>query len=132
MNKPIPLSMKSEKMAAYMDGNMDDNDLRKMSKIIRENAGLREILDICDEVDADMEAFTGQGFELPDDIKNPELKFPDPSLYNIPLRGLGMVGAVTNVVMCAADCAEPAPEDEDNGIAARLKDLMDGLFDNKS
>lgn len=132
MNKPIPLSMKSEKMAAYMDGNMDDNELRKISNIIHEYPGLQEIVDICDEVDADMEAFTGQGFELPDDIKDPELKFPDPSLYNIPLRGLGMVGAVANVAMCAADCAEPAPEDEDNGIAARLKELMNGLFEDKS
>lgn len=132
MNKPIPLSMKSEKLAAYMDGNMDDNELRKMSNIIHEHPGLQEILDICDDVDADMEAFTGQGFELPDDIKDPELRFPDPSLYNIPLRGLGMVGAVANVAMCAADCAAPASEDEDNGIAVRLKDLMNGLFDDKS
>jgi hypothetical protein len=124
--------MKSEKLAAYLDGNMDDNELHKMSDIIREHAGLREILDICDEVDADMEAFTGQGFELPDDIKDPELRFPDPSLYNIPLRGLGMVGAVANVAMCAADCAEPAPEDEDNSIVSRLKDLMNGLLDDKS
>ena len=122
--------MKSEKMAAYMDGNMDDNELRKMSKIIRENAGLREILDICDEVDADMEAFTGQGFELPDDIKDPELRLPDLSFHNIPMRGLGMAGTVANVAMCAADCAEP--EDEDNGIAARLKELMNGLFEDKS
>ena len=122
--------MKSEKLAAYMDGNMDDNDLRKMSNIIRENAGLREILDICDEVDADMEAFTGQGFELPDDIKDPELRLPDLSFHNIPMRGLGMAGTVANVAMCAADCAEP--EDEDNGIAARLKELMNGLFEDKS
>ena len=130
MNKPIPLSMKSEKLAAYMDGNMDDNELRKMSNIIHEHPGLQEILDICDDVDADMESFVGQRFELPDDIKDPELRFPDPSLYNIPLRGLGMVGAVANVAMCAADCAEP--EDEDNGIAARLKELMNGLFEDKS
>lgn len=130
MNKPIPLSMKSEKLAAYMDGNMDDNELRKMSNIIHEHPGLQEILDICDDVDADMESFAGQRFELPDDIKDPELRLPDLSFHNIPMRGLGMVGAVANVAMCAADCAEP--EDEDNGIAARLKELMNGLFEDKS
>ena len=27
MNKPIPLYMKSEKLAAYMDGNMDESCL---------------------------------------------------------------------------------------------------------
>ena len=132
MNKPIPLSMKSEKMAAYMDGNMDNNELRKMSNIIHDYPSLQEIVDICDEVDADMEAFTGQGFELPDDIKDPELRLPDMSFNNIPMRGLGMAGAVANVAMCAADCATPVPEDEDSGIAARLKDLMNGLFDDKS
>lgn len=130
MNKPIPLSMKSEKLAAYMDGNMDDNELHKMSDIIREHAGLREILEICDDVDADMEAFAGQGFELPDDIKNPELRLPDLSLYNIPMIGLGMAETVADVAMCAADCA--SPEDEDDSIVARLKELMNGLFDDKS
>ena len=132
MNKPIPLSMKSEKMAAYMDGNMDDNELRKMSNIIREHSGLREILDICDEVDADTEAFAGRRFELPDDIKDPELRLPDLSPHNILMRGHGMAGAVANVAMRAADCAAPPPEDEDNGIVSRLKDLMNGLFDDKS
>lgn len=105
--------MKTEKLAAYLDGNVDDNELRAMSNIIRKHPGLKEIVDICDEVDADVDAFADQGLELPDEIKNPDLKFPDLSHRNTPWREIGLVGSVASVAMCAADFAMLDDEDND-------------------
>lgn len=113
MNKPIPTSMKTEKLAAYLDGNVNDNELRAMSNIIRNHPGLKEIVDICDEVDADMEAFAGQGLELPDEIKNPNSTIPDLSHLNKPWREVGLVGNVASVAMCA-DFAMTDDEDNDS------------------
>ena len=113
MNKPIPMSMKTERLAAYLDGNMDDNELRTMSNTIRKHPGLKEIVDICDEVDADMEAFANQGLELPDEIKDPNSRLPDLSHFKTPWREVGFVGNVASVAMCA-DFAISDDEDNDS------------------
>ena len=110
MNKLIPTSMKTEKLAAYLDGNVNDSELRTMSNIIRNHPGLKEIVDVCDEVDADMEAFASQGLEIPEEIKNPNLTLPDLSRFNTPWREIGLVASVA---MCA-DFAMSDDEDDDS------------------
>ena len=138
MNKPFYPSLKTEKFAAYLDGNMPADELREMADLIRQDSALQEIVDICDEVDADMETFAANGDRLPDNIGDPHLQIPDPDIRNFSDRfnrhyGMAMMERMAEDLpapaMCACDC-NPKEEEEDSPLS-QLKDKLHDWFSNK-
>ena len=137
MNKPFHPSLKTEKLAAYLDGNMLADELRRTADLIQQDSELQEIVEICDEVDADIDAFASSEESLPDDISDPELVIPNPNTrrfsdWERKHYGMAAIACESAPAMCACKCAPNEEEDEDDSLLSRVKDkLNDWLSDDK-
>lgn len=78
----FPISI--EEFAAYMDGNLSDDEMQRVSSVIDENKNMQEIIDSCDSIDEsyDYNEFVGDAI-IPDEIESMEFDVPNLDTINI-------------------------------------------------
>lgn len=78
----FPVSI--EEFAAYMDGNLSDDEMQRVSSVIDENKDMQEIIDSCNSIDDlyDYNEFVGDTI-IPDEIERMEFDVPNLDAINI-------------------------------------------------
>lgn len=66
-----------EKLAAFMDGNLTNDEMSRISQLVDENTGLRQMLDANDVIDDTIASFDEQDLQLPDEIIGADFNMPD-------------------------------------------------------
>lgn len=82
-NFDYPVSI--EDFAAYLDGNLSEEDTERVYSIIEQNDTMRDVMNCIELSDNALEEQSVYGTEIPDDILNSEFEIPDVGL-SIPLN----------------------------------------------
>lgn len=82
-NFDYPVSV--EEFAAYLDGNLSEEDTERVYSIIEQNDTMRDVMNCIELSDNALEEQSAYGTEIPDDILNSEFEIPDVGL-SIPLN----------------------------------------------
>lgn len=75
MDKHSVLSI--EKLAAFMDGNLTQDEMTQFSKLADDNLKLHQMLEANDVIDNEIASFDGQDMQLPDEIIGADFSIPD-------------------------------------------------------
>lgn len=82
-NFDYPVSI--EEFAAYLDGNLSEEDTERINSIIEQNDTMQDVIDCIEMSDNALEEQSVYGTEIPDDILNSDFEIPDVGL-SIPLN----------------------------------------------
>lgn len=96
----FPVSI--EEFAAYMDGNLSDDEMQRVSSVIEHDDMMQDVMDSMEQSELTLseytpddlqlpEEITGGGFEMPEIAESPA--FIDPGFY---------INPMTHVAACAA------------------------------
>ncbi len=96
----FPVSI--EEFAAYMDGNLSDDEMQRVSSVIEHDDMMQDVMDSMEQSELTLseytpddlqlpEEITGGGFEMPEIAESPA--FIDPDFY---------INPMTHVAACAA------------------------------
>ena len=96
----FPVSI--EEFAAYMDGNLSDDEMQRVSSVIEHDDMMQDVMDSMEQSELTLseytpddlqlpEEITGGGFEMPEITESPA--FIDPDFY---------INPMTHVAACAA------------------------------
>lgn len=77
MYNPFLPPISIEKFAAYLEGNLPENEMLHVSLLIESNDDMRQIMQINDFVDEAMEANDFIDMDLPDGIMAVDFELPD-------------------------------------------------------
>lgn len=75
MDKHSVLSI--EKLAAFMDGNLTQDEMSQISQMADDNYELHQMLDANDVIDNTIASFDAQDLKLPDEIIGADFRIPD-------------------------------------------------------
>lgn len=77
-NFDYPVSI--EEFAAYLDGNLSEEDMERVNSIIEQNDTMQDVMNCIGLSDNALEEQISYGTEIPDDILNSEFEIPDVGL----------------------------------------------------
>ncbi len=75
MDKHSVLSI--EKLAAFMEGNLTNDEMERISQMADSNFELYQLLDANDVIDNSIASFNEQDLQLPDEITGTDFRIPD-------------------------------------------------------
>ena len=70
-------SLSIEKLAAFMDGNLTQDEMTQISKLADDNFELHQMLEANDVIDNEIASYDGQDMQLPDEIIGEDFRIPD-------------------------------------------------------
>lgn len=80
-NYDYPVSI--EEFAAYLDGNLSDDEMQRMSSIIEENDVMKDLTNCAEISDSTLEEQSVYEIEIPDDISNSDFELPEIGLSSL-------------------------------------------------
>lgn len=66
-----------EKLAAFMDGNLTQDETTQISQLTEDNCELHQMLDANDVIDNSIASFNEQDLQLPDELIGADFRIPD-------------------------------------------------------
>lgn len=78
-------SVSIEKFAAYLDGNLPEDEMQRISSLIENDNALKSILGVSEQIDASLEEYSSNGLQIPEDIINLDFELPDTNDTFVPL-----------------------------------------------
>lgn len=115
-NYDYPVSI--EEFAAYLDGNLSDDEMQRMSSIIEENDVMKDLTNCAEISDSTLEEQSVYEIEIPDDISNSDFELPE-----IGLSSLHINDGTDSI-------PEPSPEDIE--VAALYENDFEEGYDIKN
>lgn len=70
-------SLSIEKLAAYMDGNLTQDEMSQMRQLAEDNSELHQMLESSDVIDNEIASYDGQDMQLPDEIIGADFRILD-------------------------------------------------------
>lgn len=77
MDKHFTPSISIEKFAAFLDGNLPQDEMQNTSSTIENDEALKAILDTSNMIDTTLENGISDDVQIPDDIANLEFDLPN-------------------------------------------------------
>lgn len=77
MDKHFNPSISIEKFAAFLDGNLPQDEMQNISSTIEHDEALKAILDTSDMIDTTLENYISDDVQIPDEIANLEFNLPN-------------------------------------------------------
>lgn len=77
MDKHFTPSISIEKFAAFLDGNLPQDEMQNISSTIENDEALKAILDTSNMIDTTLENGISDDVQIPDDIANLEFDLPN-------------------------------------------------------
>lgn len=97
-------SLSIEKFAAYLERNLPESEMLQISSLIENDDALKSILDVSEQVDASLEEYSSNGFQIPEELVNLDFELPSINDRFIPLETVLVDGIlVPDVVVCAEE-----------------------------
>ena len=95
-----------EQIAAFLDGNLSENEMKQFSQLAENNDVLHQLLDASSVVDEAMSNFTDSDLQLPPEIVGSDFELP-----TIPAEGISPLVTLSpepmdDVLVAAAACAD--------------------------
>ena len=95
-----------EQIAAFLDGNLSENEMKQFSQLAEHNDVLHQLLDASSVVDEAMSNFTDSDLQLPPEIVGSDFELP-----TIPAEGISPLVTLSpepmdDVLVAAAACAD--------------------------
>lgn len=69
-------SISVEKFAAYLEGNLPEDEMLRISSLIENDDSLKSIFDVSEQVDMSLEEYSSNIFQVPEDIVNMDFELP--------------------------------------------------------
>ena len=76
MHKDLMPPVSIEEFAAYLDGNLSDNDMQRVSSVIENNEALHDIVLNCQSVDESLSDYEPLELVLPDELVSLDFDIP--------------------------------------------------------
>ena len=77
MHKELGVPVSIEEFAAYLDGNLSENEMSRVGSIIHNDSSMQELLEASQLVSDTMDSYSAIDFELPEEIANWDFILPD-------------------------------------------------------
>ena len=104
MDKEFMPPLSIEEFAAYLDGNLSEDEMNRIDALVSTNPEMEELVDIADEVDEDVQIFMQDEFAYEADVM--ALKDSDFDIPNLDADITSNIGGDSSEyrdVVCAAD-----------------------------
>ena len=94
----FPLSI--EEFAAYMDGNLSDDEMQRVSSVIEHDDKMQDVMNSMEQSELTLSKYTPDDLHLPEEIVDGELDLPD--IDNHHVGGGGFFNPYSAVAACVA------------------------------
>lgn len=99
----FPLSI--EEFAAYMDGNLSDDEMQRVSTVVEHDDTMQDVLDSMEQSELTLSEYTPDDLQLPDEITGGGFELPEIKkeiVFNPPLWDCMRVAAFAPAENCLA------------------------------
>lgn len=76
MDKHFNPTVSIEKFAAFLDGNLPENEMQQISSLIQNDDALKSIYEVSENIDTSLNEYTSNGIQIPDEILNLDFDLP--------------------------------------------------------
>ena len=94
----FPVSI--EEFAAYMDGNLSDDEMQRIDSVIENDESMQGVMDSMEQSELTLAEYTPDDIQLPEEIVDGELDLPD--IDNHHVGGGGIFNPYSAVAACVA------------------------------
>lgn len=129
MDKHFNPSISIEKFAAYLDGNLLEDEMQRISSLIENDNTLKSILDVAEQIDASLEEYSSNGLQIPEDIINWDFELPDMNDTFVPLDTTPTDGMLMPDIATYTD--EPLFTEGNNHLYTENSDINNQDYSNK-
>ena len=111
MDKEFMPPLSIEEFAAYLDGNLSEDEMNRIDALVSTNPEMEELVDIADEVDEDVQIYMQDEFAYEADVTAlDDSDFDIPNLDADITPSIGSDSSEYRDVACAADETTDIPE----------------------
>lgn len=129
MDKHFNPSISIEKFAAYLDGNLPEDEMQRISSLTENDNTLKSILDVSEQIDASLEEYSSNGLQIPEDIINWDFELPDMNDTFVPLDTTPTDGMLMPDIATYTD--EPLFTEGNNHLYTENSDINNQDYSNK-
>lgn len=97
-NTEFPMSV--EEFAAFMDGNLPDEDMQRLSSVIEQDESMQGVMDAFEETELTLADYGDENLQLPEELAEENFGIPDTDDHLI--GGGGFCDPFAAKVACAA------------------------------
>lgn len=101
-NSDFPLSI--EEFAAYMDGNLSDDEMCRMSSVIENDESMQDVMDGMEQAEVTLAGYVPEDRQLPPALETYAFDIPK---IEKPASERGGLGRISSVAACAAALVPP-------------------------
>ena len=94
----FPVSI--EKFAAYMDGNLSDDEMQRVESVIEEDETMQDVMDSMEQSELTLAEYGQEDMQLPEEIADDEFDVPETDKPHA--GGGGFLNPFAAVAACAA------------------------------
>lgn len=122
-------SVSIEKFAAYLDGNLPEDEMQRISSLIENDNVLKSILDVSEQIDASLEEYSSNGLQIPEYIINLDFELPDTNDTFVPLDTAPTDGMLMPDIATYTD--EPLFTEGNNHLYTENSDINNQDYSNE-
>lgn len=124
MDKHFNPSISIEKFAAFLDGNLPQDEMQNISSTIEHDEALKAILDTSNMIDTTLENDISDDVQIPDEIANLEFDLPNLTENSVDFD-MFHIDDTPDVSMCADDYSYS----DTNDVSLDINDSIDTTGD---
>ena len=94
----FPVSI--EEFAAYMDGNLSDDEMQRVSSVIEHDDTMQDVMDSMEQSELTLSEYTPDDLQLPKEIADGEFDLPETDNHHV--GGGGFYNPFSAVAACVA------------------------------
>lgn len=94
----FPVSI--EEFAAYMDGNLSDDEMQRVSSVIEHDDMMQDVMDSMEQSELTLAEYTPDDIQLPEEIVDGEFDLPETDNHHV--GGGGFYNPFSAVAACVA------------------------------
>lgn len=125
MDKHFNPSISIEKFAAFLDGNLPQDEMQNISSTIEHDEALKAILDTSNMIDTTLENGISDDVQIPDDIANLDFDLPNLTDNSVDFN-MFHIDDTPDVSTCADDSFYS----DTNDVSLDINDSIDTTCDN--
>lgn len=124
MDKHFNPSISIEKFAAFLDGNLPQDEMQNISSTIEHDEALKAILDTSDMIDTTLENGISDDVQIPDDIANLDFDLPNLTDNSVDFNMFHI-----DDTPAISTCADDSFYSDTNDVSLDINDSIDTTSD---
>ena len=120
-----------EKFAAYLEGNLPENEMQQISTLIENDDALKSILDVSEQVDASLEDYASCGLQIPEELLTLDFELPNTNDTFVPLDTAPTDGILMSDIAAYTDEPLFTEDNSNNHLYTENSDINNQDYSNK-